>query len=318
MEKINYKLINILLIVTTIFFISISIETYKNIILIILDIILPIFLSFFISYSLYPCIKFIERKFSYNISCILVLLITFLVFFSIIYISIPIITKEITSLSSDINFFISKISFLKPDLKEELYSIISYQNGISIINTGASFITKLIITIVLSIYFIFNMQEIKKLLRKHNLLIKIDKDLHNYYKGFYLIIVIEMIEYLLIYLIIGHPYFILLALLSSIAPIIPLIGSFITNFIALISAFSISFPLFIKTAIVMLIVPIINNYIIEPRIYKSTLKVSLISIIISCFIFGSLFGIIGIIFAIPFFLIIKNLYTFFFSNKDKI
>ena len=72
------------------------------------------------------------------------------------------------------------------------------------------------------------------------------------------------------------------------------------------------------TAIVMIFVPLLNNYFIEPRIYKKTLKVSLISIILSCFIFGSLFGLVGIIFAIPFFLIIKNLWLFFFSKTYKI
>jgi len=318
LEKINYKLINILLLVATIFFISISIETYKNIFLILLDIILPIFLSFFISYSLYPCTHFMTRKISYNTSCFLIITICLFLAFILIYTSIPIITKEITSLSSDINFFISKLSFLKTDLKEELYSLISYQNGISLINTGTSFITKFIIVFILSIYFLFNMNQIKTYLKKHELLLKIDNDLHNYYKGFYLIILIEIFEYLIIYFIIGHPYFLLLSLLSGLTSVIPLIGAFITNFIALISAFSIGIPLFIKTAIVMILLPILNSYIIEPRVYKKTLKVSLISIIISCFIFGSLFNLIGIIFAIPFFLIIKNLYTFFFSNKDKI
>lgn len=311
MEKVNYKLINILLIIISIFFISKSIDIYKNMILILLEVLFPIFLSFFISYSLYPCVCLFRRKFSYNTSCFIVILIIFFLAFSLIYTSIPIVSREITLISDDIMYFLSKISFLTEDIKEYLYSFLSFDNGIMLINTGASFITKFVIVIVLSIYFLFNMNTFKKYFRKYKLTSSIDKDLHSYYKGFYLVIIIEIIEYLVIYFLIGHPYFLLLALLSGITSVVPFFGAFFTNFLALISSFSISFPLFVMTGIVMIIVPLLNSYLIEPRIYKRTLKVSLISIILSCFIFGSLFGFIGIIFAIPFFLIIKNLYLFF-------
>lgn len=318
MEKINYKLINILLIIISVFFVSKSIDIYKNILLLLLEVIFPIFLSFFISYSLYPCVCLFKRKLSYNISCFMVILICFFLLFILLYVSIPIVSHEITLISDDIMYFLSKLSFLTEDIKAYFYSFLSVDNGINIINTGASFITKFVIVIVLSIYFLFNMPTFKKYFRKHNLTYSIDRDLHNYYKGFYLVIFIEIIEYLIIYFLIGHPYFLLLALLSGITSVIPFFGAFFTNFLALISSFSISFSLFIMTAIVMIIIPLLNSYFIEPRIYKKTLKVSLISIILSCFIFGSLFGLVGIIFAIPFFLIIKNLWLFFFSKTYKI
>lgn len=318
MEKINYKLINILLIIISVFFVSKSIDIYKNILLLLLEVIFPIFLSFFISYSLYPCVCLFKRKLSYTISCFVVILICFFLGFSLIYVSVPIITHEITLISDDIMYFLSKLSFLTEDIKTYFYSFLSVDNGINIINTGASFLTKFVIVIVLSIYFLFNMSTFKKYFRKHNLTYSIDRDLHNYYKGFYLVIFIEIIEYFIVYFLIGHPYFLLLALLSGITSVIPFFGAFFTNFLALISSFSISFSLFIMTAIVMIIIPLLNSYFIEPRIYKKTLKVSLISIILSCFIFGSLFGLVGIIFAIPFFLIIKNLWLFFFSKTYKI
>ena len=103
-----------------------------------------------------------------------------------------------------------------------------------------------------------------------------------------------------------HPYYLFLAFLNGFSNIVPSFGAIFSNLIALISSYNISKSLSIKTSIVMIVVPLINSYFIEPKIYNQALKVSFISIILSCFIFGTLFGITGIIFAIPMFLIIKN------------
>lgn len=318
MEKINYKLINFLLIIITIFFISKSIDIYKDIIFLILETLFPIFLSFFISYSLYPCTRFINKKFSYNISCFIVFLICFITITSLIYVLIPVITKEVSLFSDNILDFVSNLSFLESEFSNYLKSFLSIESGINIINTGASFITKLIIVIVLSIYFLLNMPKIKSYLNKYELFRLIDKDLFNYYKGFYLVIIIEIIEYLIIYFIIGHPNFMLIALLSGITSVIPFFGALFTNLLALITSINASKTLFIMTAITMIVVPLFNSYIIEPRIYNKTLKVSLIGIIISCFIFGYIFGFFGILFAIPFFLVIKNLFMFFLLGNKKV
>lgn len=317
LEKLNYKLLNFLILIVTIFFITKSLDIYRNFIYIVLDIIFPIFLGFFISYSLYPCVSFLTRKFSYKTACFLVLFFCILIFSLLIFFSIPILLKEIPLIIDDILYFLSKISFDFDNLISYLSKFLSLESGFYLLNYGASFFTSLVIVLVLMIYFLFNMPNIKRYLSKYPLFIKIDRDLFNYYKGFYLIIIIEIIEYLVIYFLIGHPYFLLLAILSGVTSVIPLIGALITNLLALISAFSVSTPLFIATAIVMILIPIFNSYVIEPRIYNKTLKISLLSIILSCFIFTSLFGFLGILLAIPLFLIIKNLFLFYFSSSLK-
>ena len=315
MEKVNTKLINFLLITIAIFFISECLDFYKNILLVVLDVIFPIFLSFFISYSLYPCVTFLNKKLSFNVSSFLTLFIVFTLFFLMIYFSVPLFTKEIGLISEDIVYFLSKFNIFDFDISSFVKQFLSFNNSLSLINKGTVFFTKFIIVFVLSIYFLFNMNNIKKFLSKYELFNMIDKDLYNYYKGFYLVILIEIVEYLVVYFLIGHPYYFLLATLSGLTSVIPFFGAIFTNLLALISAFSISTPLFIATSIVMVLIPLFNSYFIEPKIYNKTLKVSLISIIISCFVFGMLFGFTGVIFAIPFFLIIKNFITFFLLRE---
>ncbi len=315
LEKVNTKLINFLLITIAIFFISECLDFYKNILLVVLDVIFPIFLSFFISYSLYPCVTFLNKKLSFNVSSFLTLFIVFTLFFLMIYFSVPLFTKEIGLISEDIVYFLSKFNIFDFDISSFVKQFLSFNNSLSLINKGTVFFTKFIIVFVLSIYFLFNMNNIKKFLSKYELFNMIDKDLYNYYKGFYLVILIEIVEYLVVYFLIGHPYYFLLATLSGLTSVIPFFGAIFTNLLALISAFSISTPLFIATSIVMVLIPLFNSYFIEPKIYNKTLKVSLISIIISCFVFGMLFGFTGVIFAIPFFLIIKNFITFFLLRE---
>ena len=274
---------------------------YKEIVLIIMRILLPILFSFFLSYSFYPCINLLQRKFTYNTSCLIIAITVVISLIIFIYISISIFTKEVPLISKDIMNFLSRFSFYK-----EISTYLSIEKSISIINNGTKFITKTVIVLVLFICFLFNMDKIIKCLTKNELLKMINDDLYNYYKGFYLATVIEIVEYLIIYFIIGHPYYLFLSFLNGFSNIIPSFGAILSNLIALVSSYNISTSLFLKTSIVMLIVPLINSYFVEPKIYNRTLKISFINIIISCFIFGTIFGITGIIFAIPMFLIIKN------------
>lgn len=313
MNKLNYKIINILLIVLIIFFISKSIYIYKDIFSVLLDILIPILVSFFISYTLYPCVLFFTKKFSYNTSSFIILVIILLIFFLIFYLSIPIFYKEIIYFSNDISYFLSKYSIFS-NILAFINNFLSFENSILFINNSASFITKFLFIFILSIYFLFNMKNIKYYFSKYDLFNSIDKDLFSYYKGFYLVILIEIIEYLVIYLLIGHPYYLLIAFLSGITSIIPFLGAIFTNLLALITSITVSIPLFIMTSVVMILVPIFNTYFVEPKIYNKTLNVPFISIIISCFTFGTLFGFLGIILSIPLYLILRNLCVFFFKR----
>ena len=274
---------------------------YKEIVSVLIKILLPILFSFFLSYSLYPCVTLLKMKFSYKTSCLIITIATIILLIIFVYISVSIFAKEASLIIEDIINFLPKSSVYK-----EINTNISIRNGISIINNGTRIITIITIVLVLFICFLFNMENIIVYLRKYELFNLINADLYNYYKGFYLATALEIVEYLIIYFIIGHPYYLFLSFLNGFSNIIPSFGAIFSNLIGLVSSYNISKSLFIKTSIVMVIVPLFNSYYVEPKIYNQTLKISFISIILSCFIFGKLFGITGIIFSIPMFLIIKN------------
>ena len=210
----------------------------------------------------------------------------------------------------DIVSFFSKFSF-----SNTIKDYFSISNGLSFINTGTDIIIKVIIVIVLIIYFIFNIEYIVLKFERYELFNMINRDLYTYYKGFYLIMIIEIIEYFVVYLIIGHPYFIFIAFLSGFSNIIPNFGAMFTNLVALITSYNISRSLFFKTSLVMIFIPLINNYYVEPRVYNKTLKISFITIILSILVFGKLFGVFGVVFGIPLYIIIKNIIKYRLINN---
>ena len=89
-----------------------------------------------------------------------------------------------------------------------------------------------------------------------------------------------MIEYTFIYYFIGHPYYLLIGYLAGITTIIPMFGAILTNIIALITGIYVSKKLFILSALVIILCPIIDSYLIDPKIYNKNIKISQIKIII--------------------------------------
>ena len=121
---------------------------------------------------------------------------------------------------------------------------------------------------------------------------------------------------LIFFFIIGHPNYLLLAILNSLNSFVPIIGGIFTNFIALITASVISKKLFILTAIISIILPNIDSYIISPRIYKNTNRLSQTLSISSVIISSILFGFYGIIIAIPLLIVIIEIIKY--KNDSKI
>ena len=114
-----------------------------------------------------------------------------------------------------------------------------------------------------------------------------------------------------IFFLIGHPYYLLLGILCSITTIIPYFGGIFANIIACITAFFISSKLFILTLVVAFICPNIDGYIISPRVYGKTNNIPALLSIFAVFAGGILYGVIGIIIALPVAIILLATYKFY-------
>lgn len=270
-----------------------------------------------------------------SVAVILTIIATFLLIILTIYFTLPNIYDQILYFLSVINKFFNMIldkysintNVIKDALSNYLLDKLSKIDEyiLSFLNTSIKYVTNIIIVIVCTIYFLFNMERIRKnvynFLNKSKLctLIRlIDSEIRLYIKGIGINMIIQLFEYTIIFMLIGHPNFLLIGFLASVTTVIPVFGGIITGFLALITAFITSKKLFILTIIVMIIFTNIDSYIISPKVYNKTNKIPTILTIISVCI-GSLFGMFGIFISIPVLIVIMSIFkTYKESIKDKI
>jgi len=325
-NKLDFKLINIALIAIICYFIYQSSDLWLNIINKIISIILPLFLGFVLAYAIYPFINYLNKyKIPKIFGIFLVLLLILIILFGVIILLIPILKEQIISLIDYLIIFIQNVNIENKYLNQIIIEATTYiPTGIfKTINSSIDVLSTLIITLVISIYFILDMDKIKNLLKKHlnykifNYLKTIDIELQKYIKGFMKIVFISFFEYTFFYSIIGHPNAVLLGILASISNFIPYFGGIIVQIISVITGLVINPTLGIKVTIVSLILGLFDSYILNPIIYGKTNELHPLIVITSVFAGGILFGFIGIILAIPISIVIIKIYKYFKDNKLK-
>ena len=312
-DTLNYKLLNTLLVLLIVLVLYITKDLWISIYNIIINIIKPLITSIMISYVFNLYLKKLNKIFNKMISII--------IFITSIITTIIIIIKLIITITSQLKDCINIIYyFIKTYITNiepiNIYNYLSKIENLNILNNIFKYITYITMVVSLSIYIFLSWDKIKQKIKitsnrtTLNYLKKINKEIEKYTCSFFILIVINIIEYTIIFLIIGHPNYLILGLLAGILSIIPVIGGIITNTIALIIAFVINYKLFIRTLIGILILSILDGYIISPLVYSRSNKIHPILIIISIFIFGKLLGILGTILAVPLLTIIISTYKY--------
>ena len=193
---------------------------------------------------------------------------------------------------------------------------------IDILGKSVNFLTNLIIVLIVGMYFLIDMDKIRGFIKKYlkprkkvyNYVKALDDQMGNYLHGLAIFMLIQLVEYSLLFKIVGHPSWLLLGVLACVTTIIPYFGGLITNIIAVVTASVISTRLFIVTLIITLVFPNVDGYIISPHIYGKTNNINPILVIFTAGVCSSLFGILGIAMGLPLYLIIRTTWDYF--NED--
>ena len=342
-DKLDYKLLNCAIIMVIIYLLYRTGNLWLGIIGKIWNLSFPFLLAFVIAYALYPIVSYLKTKGVpkvLSIILIVIVLFTVLTIFGVIV--VPLLFNQLSSLFSSIMYFINEISFdsainisgFEQTLSNSFNSIIEelgkfVSNGtIKIIGGSLSYLSTLLISFAAAMYFLADMDNIrkrfKKFLNKRNkrlclYVILLDKEMRSYLTGFVKIMIISLFEYSIAYTIIGHPNAILLGCLAMVAQLIPYFGGICNNIVAAVTAFVISPALFIKTIIVFVVLSSIDGYVINPLVYGKTNKVHPLIVIMSVFVGGALFGVLGIVISLPTAIILIATYKFFEDDlKEKI
>lgn len=306
---INYILIN-----STAFVFLFYLLNSLNVITPFINIVTLLFFSCIISYIIYPMYKFLSKRVNNILSIVLIYLIIIIFILYLIYSGVnnTNFIKNVVELFENIFKFINILNIkynLNINIDLYLERIITFiiNNSMNIIKNIIDYLSKFIFVIILSTCILINIDYIKVFISKmkcKSLIYNINDKLKNYLIANIKIIIVQFVEYTFIFYVIGHPNYLMLGIVNSINNFIPYIGSFITNVLAITTASVIDVKLLLLTSIVSIILPNIDAYFITPKIHKNTNNLPETLCIASVIIFGLLFGIIGVILAVPTLIII--------------
>lgn len=331
-NKVNYKLVNILLVVLIVCLLYWINGLWIGIVSKIIKVIFPFILAFAVAYALYPYRQKLENvgfpkwlsiAVIYFIIIGLVIMLLILVvplLYDQIVLFLSNISAVITDISSkfevDLGVLQSTLSNISSDILKNVGTYIS-DGAINIVNSSINIITSLVVVVIVSIYFLLDMDEIRKYIKKklknrsYKYVARLDREINNYFNGLIRNMLIQCVEYTVVFGLIGHPNYLILGILAGITNIIPFVGAFIVNATALIIASVVSTKLFILTLIVCIVCPNIDSYIISPKVYGKTNQLHPLVNIFAVFAGGILGGFWGIILSLPIAIIIIATYKFF-------
>lgn len=337
-NKINFGLVNFTILILAIFLIYSVRGLWMGAIDKIIAICFPFLLAFAIAYALYPFLrKLINKGLPKWLSVLIVTLLSFGLLILLVILVIPLLYEQTLLFITNISAFIadisskyeinlgglqSSLSSFSSDLIKEFGSSIS-SGAMGVVNASFSIVAAFVVVMFVSIYILIDMDKIRMWIKKfllqkkkktYNYVKILDNEITAYFSGMCQNMLYQLIEYTLVFFVIGHPNYLLLGVLAAVTNIIPYFGGFIINVLALIIASVISTKLTILTLIVCLVCPQIDTYVIAPRVYGKSNNLHPLINIFAVFAGGILWGFWGILIALPITIII--IATFKYFRKD--
>ena len=337
-NNLNYKIINLTALVLLVYLVISSVTIWGGPVLKFVKAFSPFIVGFAFAYAFTPLVRWLMSKgIKKGISVIIVIVGLILIVALLLVITIPLIYDQLvllvkmvieivnnldTKYNINLGGFEIKITDYLSDITKELGKVAS-STGIGIFNGLLGFAGNFIVGFVGFVYFMLDMNKIRGFVREwlkpsniklFNYIKLMDTEISNYLKGLELFMVIQLFEYSFLFLIVGHPNWLILGILACLTTIIPYFGGLITNIIAIILASVVSPKLLICTIIICMIFPQLDGYLISPKVYGKTNNVNPLITIMAVSVGGTLFGMIGIIVALPVYLLLRTTYHYF--KKD--
>jgi predicted PurR-regulated permease PerM len=297
----------------------------------------PIIIGFIFAFFLNPLVDLTAKKFklkrSFGVVLVYISISLLLVLF---FISIvPNIVHSLGDLVSDIPLFVEKTKaifmdyydkideinlemYINDDLVTKLSS--GFSNVINYIAEGIvgfivalfSSIFKIIIGFILSIYMVLDRDKINLMIKKliiringlksEKILTVINETillLRKYFVGQATDSLVVAILSFIGFSIIGAPYAIVLAIILGFSNMIPSVGPFIGAIPAIVLTLFFDPIKSLWILLFIIVIQQVDSFIISPKIVGDSVGLGALAIIVSIIIGGGLFGIIGMIVAVP-------------------
>ena len=298
------------------------------------NILISFFVAIFVAYLLDPLVDLLEeKKLGRTLATTLVLFFFFLGFLLISFLILPILVQQIREFLNLFpnlideteriinliigyirNFFFNYQSEeILLDFKNNFYVIFDKLFNNVMLSSFAviNLLGIVLITPIITWYTLKDWDKIigsieKNLPKKHKKNIKqnikeIDAIFSIYFRGQFLVSVSLTVFYSICFFIIDLNYSIFLGLFTGFLSLIPLIGILISFIISILLAFLQFYDYIHLLYIIFIFIfgQLLESYILTPKIIGKKLGIHPVVIILSIIVFGAIFGIVGVFFAIP-------------------
>jgi len=116
---------------------------------------------------------------------------------------------------------------------------------------------------------------------------------------------------------IGVPYFYVLALVSAVGEMIPVVGPILASIPAIIVAFTVSPRMVLYVVIFFIAQQQTENHLLVPKIMERQVGVSAVMVIVALLVGGSLLGILGAVLAVPTAAILQTIVQELLDERDR-
>ncbi|WP_087971763.1 AI-2E family transporter [Oceanobacillus rekensis] len=291
---------------------------------------IPFIISALIAYLLYPLV---EKIYSMNINRGLAILLIYLIFFGgagyLFYRGYPLIIHQLGDLNENLPQFITMYeklifqlyeytSFLPETVHDKIDEVIlsletSLDRLIAKLVAGFAKIVDMIFIIsvipVLVFYFIKDYTKIRSFGIKFipykyrgnvsNLMVEVDKGLGGYIRGQLIVSLFVSLTSLIIFKLLNIKYALLLAIVMGITNIIPYFGPIIGAIPAVTIAYTTAGNKVFFVILALFVIQIIEGNLLSPYIMGKSIKIHPVAIIFVLLLGSQLFGIWGMILAVP-------------------
>lgn len=310
-------------------------------------VLIPLIFGGIIAYMAEPSVKFIYEKLSKrfkinrNVCVIAVFLFFLLLLIAFVSFVIPVVVSNITEIIENIDGIQNKITnYVKnlvsdnhPELKARISNIILEmsnritEKGDALISRAASFstyskISQVLVGLVTTFVFAYYILRDKTLFKNWFLGIfpyrcrsfaaEIIQDIGSisakFIKGQFAVALLVGIIEAVGLMLLGIPYSIFFGIIGGLSNMIPYFGPFIGGVLPVIAAFMISPFKALCVLVLFLGVQQIDNHFISPKVIEGNLGIHPVTVIAAILIGQELFGIIGILTAVPLYAILKCIF----------
>lgn len=339
-----FKVVAVLLVV---YLLSVTSYVWMSIAHAIIKIILPFVIGFIIAYLLHPLVMRMEkigirRKLSIPVLFVIIIVALCTLIFAIS----PTIYSRIVSFINSIGQGVNSLFDIYRNVSENnpspiLQAMLQQFNLLmsesktwlpnfstlipQIFNGFIGFLTNTILTVMVSFYFLFDYEKITSYIDYVSEGINpdlpkiyelIDIRIGAYLHGLVILMLIKFIEYSVLYNLVGHKDWLIIAILTSLGLIIPYFGATIANLVGIITALSLPTSNVVILLIGILILSNFDAYIIGPLVHLKNSQIHPLWTLFSIITGGICFGSFGVMISVPVFMICKVLFNYYREKSN--